>query len=184
MKKSMLLALAAIVLVVGTVDAAPDSSLWLHVRVDEDEGTKVKINLPINMVPKMISIGPVSDHFENGKIRLDDKEISVAELREIWLDIKDSPDMTFVTVEDVDETVKVWKEAGDLRVEVRGSDDETVDVRVHVSVVDALLSGQEDELDISAAVAALAEVGAGELVTVSQTDQTVRVWIDSSAEPE
>ena len=184
MKRSILLALAIVVLVVGVGEAAPDSSLWLHVRVDENEGTKVNINLPINLVPKMISFGPVSDHFEDGKIRLDDKEISVAELREIWQEIKDSPDMTFVTVEEVDETVKVWKESGDLRVEVRGRDNETVDVRVHVSVVDALLSGQEDDLDIGAAVSALAEAGAGELVTVAQADQTVRVWVDSSAEAE
>ena len=184
MKKSILLALATILLVVGAADAASESSLWLHVRVDESEGTKVKINLPINMVPKMISFGPASDHFENGKIRLDDYEISVAELRELWLEIKDSPDMTFVTVEDVDDTVRVWKEAGDLRVEVRGRDNETVDVRVHVSVVDALLSGQEDDLDIGAAVSALAEAGAGELVTVAQADKTVRVWVDSSTESE
>ena len=63
----------------------------------------------------------------------------------------------------------------------RGGDD-AVEVRVPLAVVDALLSGEGDSLDIRAAIEALAEHGEGELVAVSERDEQVRVWIDRTAE--
>jgi hypothetical protein len=48
--------------------------------------------------------------------------------------------------------------------------------------VDALLSGNEDELDIQAAINALVQEGEGELVTVTSDDENVRIWVDSIAE--
>ena len=49
-------------------------------------------------------------------------------------------------------------------------------------MLDALLSGEGDELNIEAAIRALVEQGEGELVTVSGDDETVRVWVDNIAE--
>jgi hypothetical protein len=95
----------------------------------------------------------------------------------------DGPDMTFVTVEDRGENVRVWKQGGYLMVEVREHGDEsTVDVRIPGSVVDALLSGEGDELDVAAALTALAAHGEGELVTVNDSRDRVRIWVDGSAE--
>ncbi len=77
----------------------------------------------------------------------------------------------------------MWKEAGFLRVQVRQDDnDESVDVRVPERVVDALLSGEGDELNLEAAIHALVEEGEGELVTVTSQDERVRVWVDRIAE--
>jgi hypothetical protein len=48
-----------------------------------------------------------------------------------------------------------------------------------MTVVEALLSGGKDELDILAAIRALARHGDTELVSVQDRKTTVRVWVDS-----
>jgi hypothetical protein len=45
--------------------------------------------------------------------------------------------------------------------------------------VDALFSSGKDELDIVAALRALSSNGDTELVSVKDSENTVRVWIDS-----
>ena len=177
---------AMLVLVLGITGVASASGLWLHVRVDETDGARVKVNVPVSMVEKAIAMVP-EEHLRHGKIHLDGccEGMSPADLRELWQEIKDSPDMTFVTVEEDDESVRVWKEAGYLKVHVleQGKNEE-VDVRVPLAVVDALLSGEGEELNIEAAIRALVEEGEGELVTVSGDNETVRVWVDDIAEAE
>jgi len=175
---------ALLLLCLGITGSAVATDLWLHVRVEENDGTKVKVNVPITMVEKAIAMVP-QEHLRHGRIHLDDccDDLTPAELRELWQEIKDSPDMTFVTVEEDDESVRVWKEAGYLKVQVREQGDkEKVDVQVPLRVVDALLSGEEDELNIEAAIQALVEEGEGELVTVTGDDERVRVWVDNIAE--
>jgi len=54
-----------------------------------------------------------------------------------------------------------------------------VDVKVPMKVVDALFSAGKDEMDLGAALRALASFGDTELVTVKADDATVRVWLDS-----
>ena len=95
--------------------------------------------------------------------------------------------MLFGTVQEDDEFVRVWKESGYLKVSVREGQGEemggeNVDVSLPMTVVDALLSGEDDELNITAAIEALVEEGEGELVTVSGDDEKVRVWVDRIAE--
>jgi hypothetical protein len=48
-----------------------------------------------------------------------------------------------------------------------------------MKVVEALLSGSKDELDITAGLHALAGQGDVELVSVKDDDNTIRVWLDS-----
>ena len=87
-----------------------------------------------------------------------------------------------MTVEEDDEKVRVWKEAGYLMVSVVEHDGENVEVRVPARVVDALLSGEGNELDLVAALEALVDEGEGQLVTVTGDDENVRVWVDRIAE--
>ncbi|MGB6336020.1 MAG: hypothetical protein WBG96_10470 [Thermoanaerobaculia bacterium] len=162
--------------------AASASNLWFHVRVDEADGAKVTVNLPVSMIEKAIQMIP-EKHLNDHGMHISDHEVTPAELRELWTELRDSPDMTFVKVEEKGEDVKVWKESGYLYVSVIEEDDnEKVDVRVPFAVVDALLSGDEDELNIEAAIQALVQEGEGELVTVTSDDDNVRVWVDSIAE--
>jgi hypothetical protein len=186
MKLNSLKTLAACaVLVLTATGASAESNLWLHVRVDGDHGEKVSINLPLSLVEKAIPMIP-DEHLRDGEFVLDhhwggDHHLTVSELRDLWNELKASPDMTFVTVEDRDETVRVSKSGGYLRVHA-DDDHERVEVRIPESVVDALLSGDGESINIRAAIEALAAHGEGELVTVSEDDEQVRVWIDSSAE--
>lgn len=179
------LALAAL-LVLPAGSASADGDLWLHVRVDSDRGEKVSVNLPLSLVEKAVAMIP-DEHFHHGELVLDDihwghgHHLSVAELRDLWNELQASPDMTFVTLESADETVRVSKSGGYLLVDAEESGDTSAEVRIPVSVVDALLSGEGEELDIRAAVEALARHGEGELVTVSEDDERVRVWIDGSS---
>jgi len=184
MRKRISIPVALLVLAMGVAGMASAESLWLHVRVDETDGAKVKVNLPVSMVEKAIAMVP-EEHLRHGKIHLDGccDQMSPAELRELWQEIKDSPDMTFVTVEEDDESVRVWKEAGYLKVHVIEQDkNEKVDVQVPLAVVDALLSGEGEELNLEAAIRALVDEGEGELVTVTGEDEQVRVWVDNIAE--
>jgi hypothetical protein len=54
-----------------------------------------------------------------------------------------------------------------------------VEVKIPLSVVDALFSAGKDELDLVAGLKMLSAQGDQELVSVKDEDNTVRVWIDS-----
>jgi hypothetical protein len=180
------LALTAL-LILPAGAARADGDLWLHVRVDSDRGEKVSVNLPLSLVEKAVAMIP-DEHFRHGELVLDDihwgngHHLSIAELRDLWSELQASPDMTFVTVESDHETVRVSKSGGYVLVDAEESGDASAEVRIPVSVVDALLSGEGEELDIRAAIEALALHGEGELVTVNEDDERVRVWIDGSSE--
>ena len=165
--------------------AAADSDLWLHVKVDEAGGAKVLVNLPIGIVEKAMAMIPDED-WNHGHVRIDGHhDWSISELRELWNEVSSTPDMTFVTVEDEGEKVRVWKEGDYLKV--RAIEDEggaDVNVQIPARVVDALLSGEGEELNFRAAIEALAAEGEGELVTVTDNDDRVRVWVDHIAEAE
>jgi hypothetical protein len=54
-----------------------------------------------------------------------------------------------------------------------------VDMRVPVPVVDALLAGSGDELDLRAALVAMQQQkGVGDVLTVNDNKTQVRIWID------
>jgi hypothetical protein len=178
-----LLAAASLVLAAGAAQA--DSDLWLHVKVEGDDGENVSVNLPLSLIEVALPMIP-NEHFSDGEFVLDGRwdsghNLSISQLRDLWNELKSTPDMTFVTVEDGDESVTVSKSNGYLQVHADESD-EKIEVRIPESVVDALLSGEGETLDIRAAVTALAAQGEGELVTVNGDDERVRVWIDSSSD--
>lgn len=177
--------LSILILSLATAGAAGAADLWLHVHVDEsaDGGAKVRVNLPLTLVETALAMVPDQD-FHHGKLKLDDAEITVAQLRTLWASLAASPDATFVEVEEGDQRVQVSKSAGYLLVHTLepGENGETVDVRIPTPVVEALLSGEGDELDLAAAIRALAARGEGELVTVHDRDAKVRVWVDGRAE--
>jgi len=111
--------------------------------------------------------------------------ITVSELREIWADLRKHPDATFISVDEVDSKVRVAKIRGNLvvRAHEKGAGrDEQVEMKIPGAVVDALLSSPGDQLNVGAAMKALARQGEGEIVTVTGDGETVRIWIDASSE--
>ncbi len=185
MRRSTILATLAILslaaLAVGSARAA-DSPLWLHVRVDEgSDDAKVVVNLPFSLIDKALPMIDIGGHIHDDSIDLNGHRLSYSEMRDLWLEVREGPDMAFVTVEERDESVRIWKENGFFHIRVRDRRDERVDVRMPLQVVDALL-GTAGKFDFAAAVAALADNGEGELVSVQEDDESVRVWVDRNPE--
>ena len=180
-KTTVALALAILALAGVGALAAAENDLWLHVKVQEDDDTKVTVNLPMSVVGKALPMLP-EEHFDAGRMHIDEMDMSISEMRDLWREVQATPDATFVTVEEDDEKVRVWKEGGYLMVSVIDHDGEHVEVRVPGRVVDALLSGEGDELDLTAAMEALVDEGEGQLVTVTGDNENVRVWVDRVAE--
>ena len=164
--------------------AADTDDLWIHIRVLDAKDGRVSINLPISVVERMGNVMP-SDSKGNGKLRFNDEDVTVSELREIWNELRKHPDATFITVDEADSKVRVAKIAGNLvvRAHDKGAGrDEQVEMKIPGPVVDALLSAPGEQLNVGAALKALARQGEGEIVTVTGDGETVRIWIDSSAE--
>lgn len=164
--------------------AADTDDLWIHIRVLDAKDGRVSINLPISVVERMGNVMP-SDSKGNGKLRFNDEDITVSELREIWNELRKHPDATFITVDEADSKVRVAKIGGNLVVRAHdraAGRDEQVEMKIPGPVVDALLSAPGEQLNVGAALKALARQGEGEIVTVTGEGETVRIWIDSSAE--
>lgn len=194
----ILTALAAVALMAAIItpaaaqaqaQAKDTDGKWLHVRVIEEreKGESVRVNIPLALAEAILPSIKVK-HFDKGKVKLEDHmraHIEEVDLRAILDAVKTAQDGEFVTIESHrKENVRVAKKAGYLLVEVRerdkdGKDRDKVDVRIPMTVVEALLSGGKDELDILAAIRALARHGDTELVSVQDRNTTVRVWVDS-----
>ncbi len=185
MKRITMLATAAAALLAFSPAPAATTGLWLHVAVDEqgEGGDVVRVNLPIELVTKILPLV----HHENlsgGKIKIDtgDEHMKAADLRAVLDAVRTSRDGEYVTVDGPREKVRVAKRGGFLLVQAAESGEKphTVEMKVPLAVVDALLAGtQDDELNVSAAIEALARQGTGDIVTVHDDGSHVRIWIDA-----
>lgn len=178
-----LLAFAAIAALAALPAAAQD--LWLHVKVHETGGdnARVTVNLPVSMVESALPMIESAGEIEDGRIVIDDADVTVADLRRVLESLSGSPDATFAEVETDTERIVFFKEGSYLRVETDASAEGTeIRARFPITVLDALVSGPGNQLDVAAALRALAAHGPGDLVTVRDRDALVRVWIDDVAQ--
>ncbi|HKW62405.1 MAG TPA: hypothetical protein VJN89_07670 [Candidatus Acidoferrum sp.] len=156
---------------------------WLHVRVicTDGKGDTVRVNVPLELAEKVL---PAVNHdrLHNGKVKIDNSDINDVDLRAIMEAVRSAKDGEYVTVQGNDNDVRVAKEGNHLIVHVvdkEGSKKSQVEVRVPMKVVEALLSAGKDELDLVAALHALSTQGDVELVSVKDSENTVKVWLDS-----
>ncbi|HEX6899096.1 MAG TPA: hypothetical protein VF789_05255 [Thermoanaerobaculia bacterium] len=168
----------ALLLAVLTLAPAAAGDLWLRIEVNGDKGEEVSMNLPLSMVEAM-----VPDEFRNsGSLRIDDEDYNIAELRKIWRQLQDSPDATYLMVNDAESRVRIGKKGDFIVMNVTEREEgEDVQARIPVAVLGALLSGTGDQLNISAALKELARQGEGELLTVTGKDEKVRIWLSSNS---
>jgi hypothetical protein len=187
----------AAVLATGQAGTATGSEKWLHVSVvsHDAKGETVRVNVPLSLAEKVLpAINLDKRHkLQGGKIRINEFRVDGIDIRAVFEAVKESRDGEFVTVESKRETVRVAKEAGYLLVKVREerparesmegekrpARTERVDVKIPMTVVEALLSAGQDELDLVAAIRALAAHGDAILVTVEDSRNSVKVWVDS-----
>ncbi len=176
---------AALALVLSAPLAIGASERWFHVHVDDRSsgGAEVTVNLPLSVIESAARLVPDEvnrDLSRELRVELNDAGFTLDELRTLWSEIRVGDDATYVTVRDDDHDFDVRKAGDFLIVESTESSATQINVRFPLPVVDALLSGPADRLDLAGAIRQLAEYDDGNMVTVRDGDTTVRVWIDSS----
>jgi hypothetical protein len=178
-------------MMMGAAAAEAKTDLWLHIKVrDAGDGSRVSVNLPLSVVEAAAPLIP-EEARAAGKVRIDDRDLSIADLRRLWREVQRAPEATFLTIDESCGKVRVARSGAYLLIKAvdgtgrdgaRRHHGERVEVRIPVAVVDALLSGGDDRLNLAGAVEALARTGEGELVTVNGDNETVRLWVDSASE--
>jgi len=172
--------------------SAPTGDQWIHVRVEskDDGGETVRVNVPVEMAEKIL---PVINHqnLHNGKVHIDSAHMEDVDLRALLDAVRSSKDGEYVTVQSKENNVRVAKSGGYLLIHVtdksqgttnsksKNHQESKVEIKVPMKVVEALFSAGKDELDVVAALRALSTFGDTELVSVKDSENTVRVWIDS-----
>lgn len=172
------LTLIATLLTMATSLGASD--LWIHVRVVENDHrpTTVEVNLPLRMIERL---APMLNDYQRreAEIHLGHDELDVEDFRRIWSRVLGGET---VVEDDAILTLETGPGGKALVVRERDRGDGTV-VMLPADVVDALLSGPENTLDLEAAVRVLATHGTGELVSAQDDGTIVRIWIDRDPEP-
>ncbi len=160
---------------------------WIHTEVTGEDGSHVKVNAPLPLAEAAVSIMP-RDIQEEIMEAASEFDIDIADLRKLWQAVKAAGDAEFVTVESAKETVRIVR-AGDL-IQIRVTEtavsedaapaEHKVAVDVPIDVIEALLSGDSETLNIEAAVGRLQQMR-GDIVRVNDGKNKVRVWIDEKS---
>ena len=179
---AVLCLLAAGMTALATPAKAAPAERYLHVNVEDSaQGESVKVNVPLAMAEKILPAINNRD-LHDGKVTIHNAEMNGVDLRALLDAVRTAPDNEFVTVKDKDSNVRVAKANGNIIVHVIGKKNkgQKVDVTVPLKIVDALFdTAKNNELDVAAALQALSDAGDILLVTVQDSTQKVRVWVDS-----
>jgi hypothetical protein len=166
---------------------------WIHIRVIESgpDGEKVRINIPLSLAEAVLPTIR-ADKLCNGKVKIEGRAFDRVDLRALLEAVRGAQDNQYVTVESDRENVEVAKAGEFLLIRVHKDQEgarktagarkaaNTVDIKIPFKVANALLSGRDDELNLLAAVRALAEYPNLELVSVKDESDNVRIWVDST----
>lgn len=176
------LALLSIALLCAVAPRLSAQTPWIHIEVEEmgDEDNHVKVNVPLAIVEIAAEAAP-EKILSKGQLDLALYEdgIEVEDLRRMWQAVRDTADSDLLSIEGSNETVRIRREGDRVLLDVNDSESSgNVRIRVPVTVVDALLSGESEKLDVRAALEELRKSEAGEIVTVDDQDTRVRIWID------
>ncbi len=157
-----------------------ETKQWVHVHIENpSKDEKVKVNIPISLVETLMPMIEEKS-VEKGRIRLHEKDLSIKDLRRVWKELRNEGDNEFLSIENKDTNLRVFTKGNYLMVEPGEGSENSVEMKIPLAVVDAMLSGEGEELNLTAAVRALKESGTGDIITVKDKDATVRVWIDES----
>lgn len=169
-------------LIAAGVQAA--SKEWLHINVHDTKGEeeRVSVNIPISLIEVMLPLVE-EKAVREGKIHMNDKDFKVSDLRKIWNTVKDEGDSEFLTVDKKNEHVRVFTQGRFLMVQSDENSRKKINMKLPMAVVDAMLSGSGDELNLMAGVKALKDSGVRDLITVDDDDSKVMVWIDDKNVP-
>ena len=179
---------AAMLLAVGATAQAQDAG-WIHVRVTEDEGASVNVNLPMSLISVAMELA--QKHVFDGDMDFGDEfdghvrfghgnDFEVEDIRRMWAELRDAGDADYVQVQDGDENVNIYRRGDTVYIEVDEDAEDKVRLQIPFSVVDVLLDGEGAELNLVGALNEMARSNNGEIIQVNDGDTTVRIWIDDN----
>jgi hypothetical protein len=182
-RKSFFQAAALLFLCAVALNGA-STERWIHIRVQNVKGVSgnISINLPIEMASTAFASLPAGQGHHGG-FHLQ-ASVNGADLRAVLQAVSHSPDGVFVTLERRDKKVSVAKSGPNLLIRIAdrpgapGHLDKTIAISVPVVVVRALLTKNSNELDVAAAIHALAREGNLD-VTLNNDKESVRIWTDT-----
>ena len=170
------LALVACATAMTVLVSGQEVQPWIHVEIESQEGENANINLPVAALEAVLSMAPETV-VTDGQVRVGEQHgVSVSSLHEMWQQLRSAGDTEFITLEEADQTVRMARVGDQIEVRVDGSDG-TVRVDLPVAVVDALFSGEGDNLNIGAAIEKLKNLR-GDIIHVREENRQIRVWID------
>lgn len=167
------------VLGLAATPALAVSQQWLHIRVEKagKASESVRINVPLSLAETVLPLiedkGP-----RRSKIFAPKGDFDKQALRTLWEALKTQDPVEFVTVESPKGEVRVSLENDYLIVKSEEGSDKTVDVRIPAPVVDALLSGDDEALNLLEAIRALQHSGVRDIISIRDGESSVQVWID------
>ncbi len=165
----------------AAANAAP-AEKYLHVKVeDPTTSANVHVNVPLSLAEAILP-AINNQNLHDGKVSFHYSDVNSVDLRTILNAVRTAPDNEFVTVNSNDSDVRVAKSNGNIVVHVIDKQDrgQKVDVTVPIKVADALVAtANNGQLDVASALRALSDAGDIVLVTVHDSSERVRVWIDS-----
>ena len=157
------------------------SNPWLHVQVVEEgeEGARVNVNLPLSLLEIAAEIALPHNFLSEHATHFEHTEISVQDLKRLWRQLGDSGDAEYVTIEDKGESVHIFLHDETVSVHVdslRG--EEKVRIEVPFRLIDTLLQGEEDELNLTGAIRELGRLTVGDIISIQDGASRIRVWVD------
>ena len=172
--------------------------LWVHVAVEEPDGEeiRIRINFPLRYAEKLLPLmnnGKV--HQGRVRIDIDDSDMGADDLLAAWRAVKEAREGQFVPIDPPDrrsrdEQVEAARVGETLVIRAR-DEDSRAQIRLPMRVAEMLVEAAADtdrddtaELDLAAIVRDMREIGPGEIVTATDGDSLVRIWIDDDEESE
>lgn len=183
-----LLLLLAVALLPAGAQAAASSNRWVHVSIDGTDDERVRVNVPLKLVHSLEPLFDSHDLSSEDGININGKRLTREELQSMLKAVHEADEGEYITVFDDEDQVRVAKEKDRLNVRViekkeKGKQSK-VTIHVPLAVVEALLSGKGEDGEFNV-VAALEELGrhdSGEILSVDDNGERIRIWVDRKNE--
>ena len=154
---------------------------WIHLRVSEGEaGERFNLNLPLTTISALLP-SLAEKGLKAGDINISHGDMNVEDLRAMWNSLRNQGDFQIAEIEEDGMHLQVAMEGDNLVARSVEGAEKQINVQIPAILVDALLSGEGDQLSIQAAVEALAQLGSTDIVKVSDGKKNIELWIDASS---
>jgi len=158
---------------------SPDAQPWLNVSVQSAEDhADISVHLPLGLILTVMEHIKV-DGFDAGKIEIDTGDADI-DWPALLAAVKEGTPGKYVTVNSDEADVNISKTAKHLLINVNQKEDEKarIAVKLPLELLDSVIVGENNEIDLAALLRGLKKLPAGDLVTVNSEKAKVRVWVE------